>query len=653
MADHNKSYEIGQPVEHRTLSFYAKPEPRVRIGEGFGLGTAEPAHVVEEPPAPGIPETAVEKRAIWVVHGMGQQVPFETVDALAQGVIKTLESKTPHGWIFQGPPRMVATKFSSPDDPARLDVVQRVELTLGRTPPSGRQELLELHLYEAYWAPVTEGVAKLSDVLSFLFDGALHGLLNCVRPFRRVMFPKDTSNIIGPYAKYGKSDDGAWNFRIHKLTATEIVLLLLLVAALAAMNAVIIAASAAKLKFPILGPWPVSSNWDQLTAMATAITALALTLGAVLYLAEMTDRAKAGSFIKSLVCVLTWITLGVTATVLLVGAALMTLVSWLPTVALRFQGMRYHAIQFVSTTAIFLAVLLCGFASRRRAFKKGLGKEHASGTVPKLLFLGGCLLHAVLLGVLIYIHYSRYLDPWVLQYTPPVAIDFLGSGFWVWPSLLYLSKQLSNIIVEYPGDVAIYVAPNKLDRFSEARQKIKQLALESLMPLYSARRGNSNAPLYSKIALVGHSLGSVIAYDTLNRLLALDDLLDPVNPPIGVANRTCVLETFGSPLDKTAFFFSYQGTESFNIREQLAASVQPLIQDYAKYRRFPWINVYNRNDVICGFLKFYDVIPPAANPPGTHRVDNVHDPDAVVPLIAHVEYWKNDILWDKLLQHVL
>jgi hypothetical protein len=224
MASPNRKYQIGEPVEHRTVSFYAKPQLDVAADPRFALRFAEVARLMaeaappelsgeagEQPAAPPPAPPPVEKRAIWVVHGMGQQVPFETVDALAQGVIKTLESKKPDGWVFPGPPRMVATKFSSPDDPAKIDVVQRVELKLERTSPAGHQEQMELHLYEAYWAPVTEGVAKLSDVLSFLFDGALHGLLNCARPFRRVMFPKDSSNIVGRYAKYGKSDEGAWN----------------------------------------------------------------------------------------------------------------------------------------------------------------------------------------------------------------------------------------------------------------------------------------------------------------------------------------------------------------------------------------------------------------------------------------------------------
>ena len=31
-----------------------------------------------------------EKRAVWVVHGMGQQIPFETLDSLANGILDVL-----------------------------------------------------------------------------------------------------------------------------------------------------------------------------------------------------------------------------------------------------------------------------------------------------------------------------------------------------------------------------------------------------------------------------------------------------------------------------------------------------------------------------------------------------------------------------------
>ncbi len=210
-----------------------------------------------------------------------------------------------------------------------------------------------------------------------------------------------------------------------------------------------------------------------------------------------------------------------------------------------------------------------------------------------------------------------------------------------------------------PGDVAIYVAPNKLDRFDVARQKIKQLALDSLAALYAARGLGpggvelETVQLYETIGVVGHSLGSVIAYDALNKLSVLDDLL---NQKFGVAERTRVFETFGSPLDKTAFFFTYQGKNTIDIHEQLASCVQPLIQNYARFRRFAWINVYSPNDIISGKLKFYDTVPPPPPPPppGVDPVvDNVEDPDAIVPLIAHVDYWKNDTAWDKLFAEII
>jgi len=31
-----------------------------------------------------------EKRAVWIVHGMGQQIPFETLDGLTNGLMDAL-----------------------------------------------------------------------------------------------------------------------------------------------------------------------------------------------------------------------------------------------------------------------------------------------------------------------------------------------------------------------------------------------------------------------------------------------------------------------------------------------------------------------------------------------------------------------------------
>jgi hypothetical protein len=92
--------------------------------------------------------------------------------------------------------------------------------------------------------------------------------------------------------------------------------------------------------------------------------------------------------------------------------------------------------------------------------------------------------------------------------------------------------------------------------------------------------------------------------------------------------------------------------DTLHIRERLAATVQPLIMSYPKFRKFKWINVYSRNDIVSGLLKFYD-LPGYQNPPvPAAAVQNVKDRDAAVPLMAHVAYWKNKTVWTQLLEQI-
>src|SRR5579862_8238187 len=105
-----------------------------------------------------------EKRAVWIVHGMGQQIPFATLDSLTEGILSV--AALPAGATAFAP---VACSIRVGDE-----VLQRVEL---KVRSKDNKKDIELHLYEAYWAPLTEGVAKLSDVVGFLVNGALRGIL--------------------------------------------------------------------------------------------------------------------------------------------------------------------------------------------------------------------------------------------------------------------------------------------------------------------------------------------------------------------------------------------------------------------------------------------------------------------------------------------
>jgi hypothetical protein len=194
-----------------------------------------------------------------------------------------------------------------------------------------------------------------------------------------------------------------------------------------------------------------------------------------------------------------------------------------------------------------------------------------------------------------------------------------------WPLVVVLSAGVRWFLIAYAGDVAVYVQPQKLDRFTKLRQEIKECVLKTAQAVYREP--------YEKIVLVGHSLGSVVVYDVLNRLL-LDDKAD-------VEARTAQLLTFGSPLDKTAFLFAVQGAAG-EAREALAASLQPLL--LSRPKGFSWVNIYSPWDLISGHLDYYDL--PARN--NDSPVENVRDREATTLLVAHVEYWETALLYERL-----
>ena len=185
--------------------------------------------------------TPREKRAVWVVHGMGQQIPFETLDSLANGILDVLPNPT----LIK--PRLRTVKIAD-------QVLQRVELDVdGINKDAAGQPLkrYELHLYETYWAPKTEGVAQLTDVVSFLWDGGLRGILNSIKSFQRAMF------------------GGMATFSVRWLTPLWLCLTLLILVALTAINGVILVSAAAQTGLAPLAF--LKTHWPQLTALASCM----------------------------------------------------------------------------------------------------------------------------------------------------------------------------------------------------------------------------------------------------------------------------------------------------------------------------------------------------------------------------------------------
>lgn len=516
--------------------------------------------------------------AVVVVHGMGQQLPFETLDAVVEGLLRyeaslasgprTSDGKSArraneaNDSVAADPSARIARETHTPPsdtrdrdhetpqlrdarDSSQASVrlarvggvdLPRAELTLGARTDAPRR----VHLYESYWAPLTEGEVTLRDVTRFLWGAAWNGRNNAKskRAYFRFMFDQ----------------------------------------------------------------W---CRFDPQTSARRHLTLAALVLGALTVLNAATTAlfaaAVLGKGIEASKSVVPW-----SKELVSLGA-------------------------LVVACAIVLAIV-CGWLMFR--------------TRKMILFavlLGDVIAAAVAIVVLFALA--------AVGRAPSVSIpgaDWLASPWFAgvfWALLLGASMVIRQLLVQYVGDVAVYVVPHALDRFFELRQKIKQAVREVVQAVYRDR-GADGRPTYERVAVVGHSLGSVAAYDALNALINLD-ALDP-SSAVDVVKRTCLFLTFGSPLDKTAFIFGEQGRrkdEKRETREALAAAVQPMIQDYA-YREFPWINIYSPADIISGWLFLYDDPKLPENDP--RRVQNLKDPKASTPLVAHTQYWKSSMVFERL-----
>ncbi len=196
-----------------------------------------------------------------------------------------------------------------------------------------------------------------------------------------------------------------------------------------------------------------------------------------------------------------------------------------------------------------------------------------------------------------------------------------------------IEDYLRPMIVEYIGDIAIYTTMDEKSRFFRLRQQIlaeSQALLESILD-----------DDYNRVIIAGHSLGSVIAYDTLNRLNIRANL------PVGAKLRIEKLKgliTFGSPLDKIAFFFRGHTKKDQWIRRRIidhlhSFKARPFDFDRVPYKLtntishklddILWVNYYNENDPISGHLDFYQI----------PDKDNIKIELPGPWGIAHVQYW--------------
>jgi hypothetical protein len=191
------------------------------------------------------------------------------------------------------------------------------------------------------------------------------------------------------------------------------------------------------------------------------------------------------------------------------------------------------------------------------------------------------------------------------------------------------------------GDVVIYTTSDVRSDKYEIRQKMLNGAVAQMKQLMD---NNS----YDQIIVAAHSLGSAIAYDAINRIML--DANTKGDPSTHASRKIAGLVTFGSPLDKIAFYFGERTGEECVVQRQILdhfhnfkkvklavpseAKPSIVVKDPVKdhFERMKWLNFYHTKDFLGGALDVYNArnircTKPAAN--GSQ---------------AHASYWS----WDEM-----
>lgn len=598
-----------------------------------------------------------KKLAVFVAHGMGQQVKYETLDQIAQGLIEAEEAKGRERSAITIEPPVVTIKSDG-------GVLHGLKLKLQGDDGQDR----EVHIFEGYWAPLAEGHVRQSDVIRFLFTAGLNGVRNFGDRFDRWLF--------GEYRKY----QSRTSLTIFLLIALAVIGSLIVMDSALIFIAAHSAAQYVGLLTDVSWQWINGLKRDLVTTYDIFIL-LAILFGCALMAGskarEVAIRARREEIrtktarikrrrnalrISRAANLISWALFGLTLGATVLCGVTIPLLFYAHnkrrTVGDTFWsqaiGHRTDIWLNDSVSYLFLALLVLGLGwlCVKAAIKFFSAMRFMDKNSVRVLF--GAV--AVLLLVLVV----------VFKLAITVYQSWLGLGqFWVGVLLeiranislgllVAVSLLVRRLLVQYVGDVALYITPHTLDRFNSLRDKIRRYVFDAARAVYACRStepGEAGKPEYEGVFIVGHSLGSVIAYDALNQLLDQDAIADEARR-MDVLNRTKLLLTFGSPLDKTAFLFSLQREKTSREREALAAASQPLIVDprFRDPQKFEWINIYSHNDIISGRLDFYDPPVRSRTRQLISPIKNIEDLEATTLLAAHVEYWDDQLVFQKLHQ---
>jgi len=217
------------------------------------------------------------------------------------------------------------------------------------------------------------------------------------------------------------------------------------------------------------------------------------------------------------------------------------------------------------------------------------------------------------------------------------------------PITLIVGARLKRFLSDYLGDVQQYVTYEETDDKYQRRTKILDRTVSLLRHVLLD-------PRCTRVVVIAHSLGSVIAYDSLIELhrynLALKaDATEQSTAPTNALGGSTTQEfqqlcldkiqhfvTMGSPIDKTLYFFATLrsrvsryvetveairgnlSTPPFTTLPKEGRAVQGLLP------QIHWVNYWDQADVISGPI--WNVVSPDID---IQRVDNVRVVSYTIP----------------------
>ena len=206
----------------------------------------------------------------------------------------------------------------------------------------------------------------------------------------------------------------------------------------------------------------------------------------------------------------------------------------------------------------------------------------------------------------------------------------------------------------------MYLSSNVHSKFYATRQDILNRAVDFIERILecpdheqmeSTTRGREGSR-YDQLIIVAHSLGSVIAFDALNRILNRSAILEgkaACSPE--QLQKIRLFVTMGSPLDKVDYFFRLRIPEREAMRRHIVEELYPLKRGpttvidsrgtaYA-FSSLEWWNIWSPMDILSGSLDAYGDV--------NNCCSLKHN---VLPLLAHNQYWSDPKLYTLLLDRL-